>query len=137
MADVDSHELDAFLNALSDDNLKNKILYDAVKAGAEVLKKDTISNLTQSMSRSSNLIRGVRIGTREKAYLTANVNIMGVPHLKWFEKGTAERVTKSGHRTGSIKPLYFFRQARQNESAITEAIMRSIDTAMRNLITQQ
>ena len=38
-----------------------------------------------------------------------------------------------GHNTGSIKPLYFFKQARQNETAIKDAIMQSINNALRKL----
>ena len=70
--------------------------------------------------------------------------------MKLFEKGTKQRTTKGrkivgyinsrrlkregkGHNTGSIKPLYFFKQARQNETAINDAITQSINNALSKL----
>ncbi len=149
---VDSTQLDALLNALDDDNVRRTILFNAVKAGGEVLRKQTISNLSSSGFNSSSMQKGVKMKS-DKNYIETTVSIMGDYRLKWFEKGTNARYTKGAkitgvdenssryalrrtgkpRYTGSIKPHYFFRQARDNESAINDAITQSIDNALRNL----
>jgi hypothetical protein len=70
--------------------------------------------------------------------------------MKFFENGTKQRTTKGrkiagyitshrlkregkGHNTGSIKPLNFFKKARENETAITDAMIKSINNAFRKL----
>ncbi|MCF0185740.1 MAG: hypothetical protein HUJ98_04535 [Bacteroidaceae bacterium] len=54
---------------------------------------------------------GIRLRA-DKAYDEVAVNIMGDFRLKFFEKGTKERITKSKANRGSIKPIHFFRTAR-------------------------
>lgn len=149
---IDTTQLDALLNALDDDNVRRTILFNAVKAGGEVLRKQTISNLSSSGFNSSSMQKGVKMKS-DKNYIETTVSIMGDYRLKWFEKGTNARYTKGAkitgvdenssryalrrtgkpRYTGSIKPHYFFRQARDNESAINDAITQSIDNALRNL----
>lgn len=158
VAKIDSRQVDDLLNALSDDELKRKILFDGIKAGAKVLQQNTQALFRQSMGESashySKYIRkpfedGVTV-KGDKAYIEASVSIMNDFRMKFFEKGTKQRTTKGrkivgytdshklkregkGHNTGAIKPLYFFRQARQNETAIKDAIMQSIDNALNKL----
>ncbi len=149
---IDSAQVDKLLDTLADDNIKRDIMFKAVKAGGEVLKQNTLQNLRSSDFNSSSMEKGV-IVKGDKAYTEATVSIMGDYKLKWFEKGTKARYTKGAkitgidensrryalkrtgkpRYTGSIKPHYFFKSARQNESAITEAITQSIDNALRNL----
>lgn len=155
---IDSRQVDELLNALSDDDFKRKVLFDAVKEGAKTLQQNTKKLFRQSMGDSathySKYIRkpfedGVTV-KGDKAYIEATVSILNDFRMKFFEKGTRQRTTKGrkivgyaerhrlkregkGHNTGSIKPLYFFRQARQNESAINDAITQSINNALSKL----
>lgn len=158
VAIIDSRQVDDVLKALSDDELKRKIIYDALKAGAKVLQQNTQALFRQSMGESashySKYIRkpfedGVTV-KGDKAYIEASVSIMNDFRMKFFEKGTKQRTTKGrkitgytekhkliregkGHNTGAIKPLYFFRRARQNETGITYAIEKSINNALNKL----
>ncbi len=158
VAKIDSRQVDDVLKALSDDDLKRKILFDAFKAGAKVLQQNTQALFRQSMGESaihySKYIRkpfedGVTV-KGDKAYIEASVSIMNDFRMKFFEKGTKQRTTKGrkitgytekhrliregkGHSTGAIKPLYFFKRARQNETGITYAIEKSIDNALNKL----
>lgn len=149
---IDTTQLDELLNALDNEEVKRKILFDAVKAGAKVLKEQTISNLRKQDFRSSSMEKDISL-RNDKDYLESTVKIKY--KARWFEKGTKERKTKGSkitgidensrryalkrtgkpRYTGSIKPHYFFRQARENsDSAIKDAITQSIDNALRNLI---
>lgn len=158
VAKIDSRQVDDVLKALSDDELKRKIIYDALKAGAKVLQQNTQALFRQSMGESANhyskYIRkpfedGVTV-KGDKAYIEASVSIMNDFRMKFFEKGTKQRTTKGrkitgytekhkliregkGHNTGAIKPLYFFKRARQNETGIRYAIEKSIDNALNKL----
>lgn len=155
---IDSKQVDGLLDTLSDDEFKRKVLFDAVKEGAKALQQNTKKLFRQSMGDSathySKYIRkpfedGVTV-KGDKAYIEASVSIMNDFRMKFFEKGTRERTTKGrkivgyitshrlkregkGHNTGSIKPLYFFRKARQNETAINDAITQSINNALSKL----
>lgn len=158
VVEIDSRQVDELLNTLSDDEFKRKVLFDAIKEGAKTLQQNTKKLFRQSMGDSathySKYIRkpfeeGVTV-KGDKAYIEASVSIMNDFRMKFFEKGTRERTTKGrkivgyisshrlkregkGHSTGSIKPLYFFKQARENETAINDAITQSINNALRKL----
>nr|DAT69137.1 MAG TPA: hypothetical protein [Caudoviricetes sp.] len=55
---------------------------------------------------------GVRLKA-DKDYCEVSVSILGDFRLKFFEKGTAQRrLRRGGANRGSIRPLYFFREAR-------------------------
>jgi len=158
---IDSKEVDQLLDSLSDTGLMNKILFDAIKEGARVLRDKTKQSFRSEMGGvASNISRftrkpfedGVTVKT-EKAYVEAKVSIMGDPRMKWFETGTQDRYTKGrkivgysgtkrnklqregkGHWTGRITENYFFKKARQSsESSMDEAITKSIDNALRKL----
>lgn len=155
---IDSKQVDELLDTLSDDEFKRKVLFDAVKEGAKTLQQNTKKLFRQSMGDSathySKYIRkpfeeGVSV-KGDKAYIEASVSIMNDFRMKFFENGTKERKTKGrkivgytslrklkrdgkGHNTGSIKPLYFFKKARENETAITDAMIKSINNALRKL----
>lgn len=155
---IDSKQVDELLDTLSDDEFKRKVLFDAVKEGAKALQQNTKKLFRQSMGDSathySKYIRkpfeeGVSV-KGDKAYIEASVSILNDFRMKFFEKGTRERTTKGrkivgyitshrlkregkGHNTGSIKPLYFFKKARENETAINDAITQSINNALSKL----
>ncbi len=135
---IESAQVERFLDSLVDNDLKRRIIYNAVLEGAKELKKATVSNLRASGSGVAALASGVRV-KGNKAYSEAEVNIMGDYRLKWFEKGTAQRLTKDkstrkSHSTGQIKGLNFFRRARENsESGIYNKIVESINNSMKAL----
>lgn len=158
---IDSAEVDRLLNSLSDTDQLNKILFDAVKAGARVLRDNTKQSFRSEMGGvASNVSRftrkpfedGITMKT-DKAYVEAKVSIMGDPRLKWFETGTQDRYTKGrkivgysgtkrnrlqregkGHWTGRIEGRNFFRKARSSsETAIDDAIIQSINNALEKL----
>lgn len=139
MNEIDDTQVQNLLNQLSDEN-RRKVLFNAIKKGAQVLQRNTINNLKVALGTGANssgklgkpITQGVKL-TTEKAYNEVKVHIMGDYRLKWFEKGTKERLTKKGASRGSIKPLYFFRTARQNESEIDSAIFRSLDEQLNKI----
>lgn len=147
---VDSSQLDKLLNTLGDAEVRRRIIFDGLKEGAKVLKRNTLQNLRSQPFNSSSMEKDISI-RNDKDYLESSVKIKY--KARWFEMGTKERKTKGAkitgidenskryalkrtgkpRATGSIKPHYFFKSARENESAITEAITRSIDNALKNL----
>lgn len=158
---IDSAEVDRLLDSLSDTDLLNKIIFEAVKAGARVLRDKTKQSFRSEMGGvASNVSRftrkpfedGITMKT-DKAYVEASVSIMGDQRLKWFETGTQDRYTKGrkivgysgtkrnrlqregkGHWTGRIKENYFFKKARSSsETAIDDAIKQSINNALEKL----
>ena len=139
MNEIDDTQVQNLLNQLSEEN-RRKVLFNAIKKGAQVLQRNTINNLKVALGTGSNssgklgkpITQGVKL-TTEKAYNEVKVHIMGDFRLKFFEKGTKERLTKKGASRGSIKPLYFFRTARQNESEIDSAIFRSLDEQLNKI----
>ena len=132
-------DVDKLLTQLGAD--KNKIILDALIAGGKALVRQTKSNLESSPFRAKavsnknpkNMVKGVRMKA-DKTYNTVKVHIMGDYRLKWFETGTAFRKTKKGQNRGAIKAYGFFAKARQNESAIMNAIYASLDKALNNEI---
>ena len=158
---IDSAEVDQLLDSLSDTALLNKILFDAVKAGARVLQQNTKQSFRSEMGGvAANVSRFTRkpfedgiTMKADKTYSEAKVSIMGDPRLKWFETGTQDRYTKGrkivgysgtkrnrlqregkGHWTGRIEGRNFFRKARSSsETAIDDAITQSINNALEKL----
>ena len=64
-------------------------------------------------------------------YCEVSVSIMNDFRLKFFEKGTNLRMTKKGANRGSIKPLYFFREARQQD--VADTINQSITESLKRI----
>ena len=139
MNEIDDTQVQNLLNQLSEEN-RRKVLFNAIKKGAQVLQRNTINNLKVALGTGANssgklgkpITQGVKL-TTEKSYNEVKVHIMGDFRLKFFEKGTKERLTKKGASRGSIRPLYFFRTARQNESEIDSAIFRSLDEQLNKI----
>ena len=68
----------------------------------------------------------------DKDYCEVSVSILGDFRLKFFEKGTAQRrLRRGGANRGSIKPLNFFRKARQQD--IGDTINNSITESLRRI----
>ena len=159
---IDTTQVDNLLDTLDDQEVKNNILFEAVKAGAKVLQQTTKNYFRQKVGEAathySRFIQkpfedGIIVKT-DKSYCEAKVSIMGDHRLKWFEKGTQDRYTKGrkivgyasgrgnklkregkGHWTGRMTGQYFFRDARQETNRIDEAMAQSINNALNKLMT--
>lgn len=116
------------LFAKLDEHSRQTILFQALKKGAEVLQENTKTQLFSSSLNSSSMQKGIKLKA-DKVYNEVSVNIMGDYRLKWFEKGTKPRKTKNKSYRGQIKPLYFFKRARQ--SNIENVIMQSITDSLK------
>lgn len=156
---IDTTQVDNLLDTLDDQEVKNNILFEAVKTGAKVLQQTTKNYFRQKVGEAathySRFIQkpfedGIIVET-DKSYCEAKVSIMGDHRLKWFEKGTQDRYTKGrkivgyqrnrairegkGHWTGRMTGQYFFRDARQDTNRIDEAMAQSINNALNKLMT--
>lgn len=162
---VDAASVDELLRKLDDDELKNKILYDAVMSGAKALQQAAQQRfrtvLGAAASHPSPYLKGNKplyesVSIKgEKAYIEASVSILNDFRMKFFEKGTAERYTKGrkitgyadngrnlkregkGHYTGKITATNFFAAARNSsENNINDAMLSSIEKSLKNAIKQ-
>lgn len=162
---VDAASVDSLLKKLDDDELKNKILYDAVMSGAKTLQQAAQQNFRKELgaaaAQPSPYIRGNKpfyegVSVKgEKAYIEASVSILNDFRMKFFEKGTVERFTKGrkitgyaengrnlkregkGHYTGKITATNFFAAARNSsENNINDAMLSSIEKSLKNAIKQ-
>lgn len=152
---TDSSQVDKLLDNLGKDN-RNKIIFNALKEGAKVLKEQTLQQLASKVRSNTpnrwngkTMAQGVTVKA-DKGISEVMVSIMGDFRLKFFENGTKERYTKpqknnylashklkkgseKGRYTGAIKATHFFRQARENEEPIDEAIKNSLDKQLNDL----
>lgn len=161
---INSQQVDDLLNKLSDNDKKNKWLYDAVMSGAKVLQQAAQQSFIKKVKgaqHSSPYLKGGKpfyegVSVKgDKAYIEASVSILNDFRMKFFEKGTDERYSKSrkitgyqsdgkhlkregeGHYTGKISATYFFKSARDSsDAAINEAMLQSIDKSIINAIKQ-
>lgn len=122
---------------LEEDKLR-AIMTSALRKGAQTLKNNTIKSLRSKVNTSSSTTNGKPIenGVRmkvDKNYIEANVNIMGDYRLRFLEKGTQLRKTKSGANRGALSARNFFADARNNEMAVYDAI----DKQLINLLKKQ
>lgn len=108
--------------------LKKKTFTTVLRKAANILRKQTITNLRQVVKRTRSKNRwngktlesGVRIKIAKSAQ-AAKVHIMSDFRLKFFEMGTSDRqVTKvkgkklkKARYTGKIEPKRFFQKAKQ------------------------
>lgn len=158
---VDSSQVDFWLNKMSDETYQRRVLYKAILDGAKVLQENTKASFRKKVGEASThfskevggpFYDGVML-KGDRAYLEARVSIMRDYRMKWFESGTAERIkgykiregnyvkrfgSSSSHSTGRMKPLYFFREARNSsEAQIEQAITQSINNAYTKLQNKQ
>lgn len=136
---VDDTSVQNLLNALDADSNK-RILFTALKKGGQKLASQTKRSLRAKLgagATSPNRWNGktMESGVRLKAdqdYCEVSVSILGDFRLKFFEKGTAQRsLRRGGANRGSIKPVYFFREARQED--ISDIINNSITESLRRI----
>lgn len=154
MSNTDSSQVEKLLNDISNEK-RHKILFQALKDGAKVLKQQTQQQIASKYFKSNTpnrwngktMAQGVNMkcdsGTSE-----VTVSIMGDFRLKFFEKGTKNRHTKSystylsnhslmkngkGRNVGHISPTHFFKEARENEEPIQSAIKKSLDNSFNQL----
>ena len=109
--------------------LKKKTFSTALRKAANILRKQTVTNLRQveKRTRSKNkwngktLESGIRIKVAKSAQ-AAKVHIMNDFRLKFFEMGTADRYVSSTKKKKLKKPRYtgkidakrFFQKAKQS-----------------------
>lgn len=155
--DIDSGQVDDLLSLLDDEEIKQNVLFKAVKAGGKVLQTTAKDYFKQRMGESANhvskyikapFVDGVVL-KGDKAYCEARVSIMKDFRMKFFEKGTEDRYIKQKghsdlqrgrHQTntgkanyrGRITGKWFFKDARTNsDSQINEAMIKSIDNSLK------
>lgn len=136
---VDDTSVQNLFNSLDSESSK-KILFTALKKGGQKLTNLTKTQLKASLGQGAStpnrwngktMVSGVRMKA-DKDYCEVSVSILGDFRLKFFEKGTAIRRTRrSGANRGSIKPLYFFKSARQQD--IGETINNSITESLKRI----
>lgn len=152
---TDSSQVDKLLDNLGKEN-RNKIIFNALKEGAKVLKEQTqqmaskyVRTNTPNKWNGKTMAQGVTVKA-DKGISEVMVSIMGDFRLKFFENGTDKRYnspknntylashklkkgSEKGRYTGKITATHFFRQARENEAPIDEAIKNSLDKQLKDL----
>lgn len=138
---VDNKAVLNLFEQLNEDNRKS-ILFKALKKGGERLVNDTRAQLREQLGQGATtpnrwngktMESGIKL-RGERDYCEVAVNIMGDFRLKFFEKGTKQRLTsKSNANRGSITALNFFQRARANETNITDNINSSINNSLNRL----
>lgn len=159
---IDKQSVDELLAKLSDNEQKNKWLYEAIMSGAKALQQAAQQSFKQTLgdaaSHTSPYLKGGKpfyegVSVKgDKAYLEASVSIMNDYRMKFLEKGTKDRQTKGrkvtgyidahhlkregkGHYTGKITATNFFRSARDNsQSQVEKAMIDSLNKSIQNAI---
>ena len=136
---VDDTSVQNLFNSLDADSAK-QILFTALKKGGQKLTSQTKRSLRAKLGAGSTspnrwngktMESGIRLKA-DKDYCEVSVSILGDFRLKFFEKGTAQRrLRRGGANRGSIRPLYFFKDARQQD--IDGTINNSISESLRNI----
>lgn len=139
MIDIDDSKVQDFFNALDGETCKD-ILYKALRKGGKQLQDQTkthlrssgISTNTPNRWNGKTMESGIRLKA-DKDYCEVSVSILGDFRLPIFEKGNYKkpnRPTRKGYSRGNIKPINFFRRARQEDVSgtikhyITESLNR-------------
>lgn len=115
---VDASRCYALFRRLNTRN-QRKVNRAALRGAANKLKKEAVKNLQQVIGHNvrksrtytrangttekQSLAKGIRVVVKDSE--TAKVHIMGDYRLKWFEMGTAQRITKGFRRKGKKIPL--------------------------------
>ena len=136
---VDDTSVQNLFNALDADS-NQEILFTALKKGGQKLTSQTKRSLRAKLGAGATspnrwngktMESGVRLKA-DKDYCEVSVSILGDFRLKFFEKGTAQRsLRRGGANRGTITPLNFFREARQQ--GIDETINNSITESLRHI----
>ena len=136
---VDDTSVQNLFDSLDADSAK-QILFTALKKGGQQLTNQTKRSLRAKLGAGSTtpnrwngktMESGIRLKA-DKDYCEVSVSILGDFRLKFFEKGTTQRrLRRGGANRGSIRPLYFFKDARQQD--IDGTINNSISESLRNI----
>ena len=155
----DSQVQDLFKRLDSKD--QKKAMKSALRKAASILVKKTKSNLKQVV-RNTNVPSGkykkvLQKGIQSKVAKDANeaeVHIMGDFRLKFFEKGTQQRVTKGykitgydgknlvregkGSNKGKIEAKYFFKKAQdETEKQIFSNLTNLLTISINNIASKK
>lgn len=112
--DIESTEVDRFLDNLDDDKNRQNIVYKGLVSGAKLLQGVTQQYFKNAMGESANhqskyirlpFYEGVTL-KGDKAYLEVRVAIMKDFRMKYFEKGTTDRYIKQKSHSNPNKKRY-------------------------------
>lgn len=107
--------------------LQRKVLRKALRAGARPILKRTKATapVDQGLLKRALTIRALK--TRKRGLVGVKITTgRKAPHAHLVELGTAERRTKSGKYTGSVKPMNFMGKAANEEFSNAVAIVSSV-----------
>ena len=136
--------VEAVNRMLTDLSFKNKktAVRGALRMAGNIIKKQTVSNLKQSVNVSPALSKGVKVVVF-KNLQGVRVHIMGDYRLKWIELGTEDRYTK-GVRKYSLRSVFgrkkeyskkpSFKGRMKPSRFLYRAVMRKEDEAQRSLM---
>lgn len=130
------------------EKLRKKTFKTALRKSANILKKQTITNLKASVNHidrrdkwGNTLRKGVGIAVAKTGY-SAKVHLMKNFKLKFFEMGTDDRYQKTFKRkrlkkqryVGKIKPLWFFKKAKeQTETKVFDSIEQNLINTIKKI----
>jgi hypothetical protein len=131
-----------------DKRMRKKTLVSVLRKAANILRKQTISNLKSVVRNidkkdkyNNTLRKGIKVSV-QKNNEEVKVHIMGNYKLKFFEIGTVPRYTKKWkgkslkkqRYTGSIKQYNFFRNAKQQtETQVFNSIEENLETIIKQI----
>ena len=146
--EIDTTKIESLLSELSDD-IHNEILMKGLKKGGDKLKENTQQIMLQKVPfagyakgyANKTMVEGVRV-IKDRDYNEIIVSIMKNYLNIFFENGTTERYrklrgvkpngktyrkdnTQNGY-TGKVEGYHFFKEARENDSDVIEAIKETI-----------
>lgn len=145
---INSETIDNLLNRLDNKELKDNLILTALKEGAKVIQQNAIANLRRYVKSNTpnhwngrTMESGIKI-VADRIALETKVHIMGDYRLRFFEKGTKDRLIKKDYYTknhklikagtnrGKITGKYFFRNAVNNENPVYTAIEQSLTKSL-------
>ena len=136
--EVDADSVLKMFAALNSKNQK-KAHRQALSKALSILIRQAKSNLKGNVNDAPterpnwkrktrrSIMKGIKSSIDRDA-TEGKAHIMGDFRLKWFEKGTAERWGKKNPKkySGQIKPLWFFKSAREQKESEVSAQMEKI-----------
>lgn len=156
MIEVDDRQVISLLDDLTGREIK-RVQRQVLRQSGNILVKQARVNLRQNVrntNKRSRFGKSMQSGIKQRIIknngdFESKVHIMGDFRLKFFELGTQERHTKSakslagyrrgkGRRTGRIKPLYFFKRAKNTtEPIIFNNINRRISESIYKIYSRK
>lgn len=161
MIEVDDRQVMALLDDLTGREVQ-RVERQVLRQSGSMLIKQTRANLRASVrntNKRSRFGKSMQSGVKQRIIkndgdFESKVHIMGDFRLKFFELGTQERHTKSakaisngdrtryrtgkGRRTGRIKPIYFFKRAKNTmEPIIYNNINKRVSQSIYNIYNKR